>query len=79
MIELISGTESPASNKSIRQVASIELLQNKFSGVELNSNKLKELIISFIDNLSSKKINTKEKKLWKRVQTLIPNIINDLP
>ena len=79
MIELISGTESPASNKSIRQVASIELLQNKFSGVEINSNKLKELIISFINNLNSKKINAKEKKLWKRVQTLIPNIINDLP
>ena len=79
MIELISGTESPASNKSIRHVASIELLQNKFSGVEINSNKLKELIISFINNLNSKKINAKEKKLWKRVQTLIPNIINDLP
>ena len=79
MIELISGVESPASNKSIRQVVSIELLQNKFSGFEINSNKLKELIISFINNLNSKKINAKEKKLWKRVQTLIPNIINDLP
>lgn len=79
MIELISGTESPVSNKSIRQAASIELLQNKFSGFETNSNKLKELIISFINNLNSKKINAKEKKLWKRLQTLIPNIINDLP
>jgi hypothetical protein len=55
------------------------MLQNKFSGKSITDEEIKNLIIKFINNLHSKKINSDELKLWERMNEVFKRIINQLP
>jgi hypothetical protein len=57
----------------------LEMLQNKFSGTKTTNEEIKDLLISFINNLKSKKITANEKKLWKRVSEVITKLAKQLP
>ena len=74
-LELIAKIDPPASDKAIKQMLALEMLQNKFSGAKTTNEEIKDLLISFVNNLKSKKISAEEKKLWKRVS----EVINKLP
>ena len=79
MMELLAGIESPSGDIAIRQKLRLEMLQNKFTGSSTDTEKLKDLIIDFINNLQSKKLNAKELKLWKRAQEPILGLAKNLP
>ena len=64
-LELIAKIDPPASDKAIKQMLALEMLQNKFSGAKTTNEEIKDLLISFVNNLKSKKISAEEKKLWK--------------
>ena len=55
----------PAADKIIKQKLALEMLQNKFSGGKNEEDEIKDLLIDFINNLQSNKINANEKKLWE--------------
>ena len=78
-LELIATIDPPASDKAIKQMLALEMLQNKFSGTKTTNEEIKDLLISFINNLESKKITAGEKKLWKRVSNVINNLSRQLP
>jgi hypothetical protein len=78
-LELIAKIDSPASDKAIKQMLALEMLQNKFSGAKTTNEEIKDLLISFINNLKSKKITADEKKLWKRVSEVITKLAKQLP
>jgi len=63
----------------VKQMLALEMLQNKFSGTKSTNEEIKDLIIAFINNLQSKKINAVETKLWKRVNEAIKNLADQLP
>ena len=69
----------PSSDKLIKQKLSLEMLQNKFSGSKNSEDEIKDLLIDFINNLQSNKINTTEKKLWKRISEAISKLVKLLP
>jgi hypothetical protein len=79
MLELIAQIEPPAKEKQLKQKLSLEMLQNKFSGKNSAETDIKDLLIGFINNLNSKKLNANEKKLWERVQVVIAKIAKKLP
>ncbi|MDG2346731.1 MAG: DUF349 domain-containing protein [SAR86 cluster bacterium] len=79
MLELIAQIEPPAKEKQLKQKLSLEMLQNKFSGKNSAKTDIKDLLIGFINNLNSKKLNANEKKLWERVQVVIAKIAKKLP
>jgi hypothetical protein len=78
-LELIAKIDPPASDKAIKQMLALEMLQNKFSGTKTTNEEIKDLLISFINNLKSKKITADEKKLWKRVSEVITKLAKQLP
>ena len=78
-LELIAKIDPPAADKAVKQILALEMLQNKFSGTKSTNEEIKDLIIAFINNLQSKKINTVETKLWKRVNEAIKNLADQLP
>ena len=78
-LELIAKIDPPATDKAVKQILALEMLQNKFSGTKSTNEEIKDLIIAFINNLQSKKINTVETKLWKRVNEAIKNLADQLP
>ena len=78
-LELIAKIDPPASDKSIKQLLALEMLQNKFSGAKTTNQEIKDLLIAFINNLESKKISAGEKKLWKRVSEVINKVSKQLP
>jgi len=78
-LELIAKIDPPTSDKAIKQLLALEMLQNKFSGVKTTNEEIKDLLISFINNLESKKISAGEKKLWKRVSEVINKVSKQLP
>ena len=71
--------EPPSSDKLIKQKLSLEMLQNKFSGSKNSEEEIKDLLIDFINNLQSNKINATEKKLWKRITEAISQLVKLLP
>lgn len=79
MLELIAKIDPPSSDKILKQKLSLEMLQNKFSGKSITDEEIKNLIIKFINNLHSKKINSDELKLWERMNEVFKRIINQLP
>ena len=79
MLELIAKIDPPSSDKILKQKLSLQMLQNKFSGKSITDEEIKNLIIKFINNLHSKKINSDELKLWKRMNEVFKRIINQLP
>jgi hypothetical protein len=78
-LELIAKIDPPASYKAIKQMLALEMLQNKFSGAKTTNEEIKDLLISFVNNLKSKKITADEKKLWKRVSEVITKLAKQLP
>ena len=78
-LELIAKIDPPASDKAIKQMLALEMLQNKFSGAKTTNEEIKDLLISFVNNLKSKKITADEKKLWKRVSEVINKLAKLLP
>tara|TARA_B100000401_G_scaffold320209_1_gene221592 strand:- start:26 stop:592 length:567 start_codon:yes stop_codon:yes gene_type:complete len=78
-LELIAKIEPPAADKIIKQKLALEMLQNKFSGGKNEEDEIKGLLIDFINNLQSNKINTNEKKLWKRISEVLSKLANQLP
>jgi len=78
-LELIAKIDPPASDKAIKQLLALEMLQNKFSGAKTTNEEIKDLLISFINNLESKEISAGEKKLWKRVTEVINKLSKQLP
>ena len=78
-LELIAKIDPPASDKAIKQMLALEMLQNKFSGAKTTNEEIKDLLISFVNNLKSKKISAEEKKLWKRVSEVINKLAKQLP
>ena len=78
-LELIAKIDPPASDKAIKQMLALEMLQNKFSGAKTPSDEIKDLLISFVNNLKSTKISADEKKLWKRVSEVINKLAKQLP
>ena len=55
------------------------MLQNKFSGKSISKHEIKDLLIQFITNLQSQKINSNEIKLWKRVSEVLVKVGDQLP
>ena len=78
-LELMAKIDPPASDKAIKQMLALEMLQNKFSGTKSTNEEIKDLLISFVNNLKSKKITTEEKNLWKRVTKAINDLAKQLP
>jgi len=78
-LELIAKIDPPASDNAIKQMLALEMLQNKFSGAKTTNEEIKDLLISFVNNLKSKKISAEEKKLWKRVSEVINKLAKLLP
>ena len=79
MMELMAGIESPDSDKAIKQLLTLEMLQNKFSQQVGETEKLKGLLITFISNLKAKKLSAAESKLWKRAQAALSVLAKHLP
>ena len=46
---------------------------------DFKHDEIKDLLIKFINNLQSKKINSNELKLWKRMNKVFDKIISQLP
>jgi hypothetical protein len=78
-LELIAKIDPPTSDKAIKQMLALEMLQNKFSGAKTTNEEIKDLLISFVNNLKSKKISAEEKKLWERVREVINKLAKLLP
>jgi len=78
-LELMAKIDPPPSDKAIKQMLALEMLQNKFSGTKSTNEEIKDLLISFVNNLKSKKITTEEKNLWKRVSKAINDLAKQLP
>jgi hypothetical protein len=55
------------------------MLQNKFSGKSKTNIEIKELLIKFVNNLQSKKVNANEMKLWKRINEVLSKVATQLP
>ena len=79
MMELMAGIESPQADKAIKQKLTLEMLQNKFSQGIQESEKLKGLMVSIINNLKAKKLSPPELKLWKRAQIALNDLAKYLP
>ena len=78
-LELIAQIDPPKSNQALKQKLSLEMLQNKFSGKSISKHEIKDLLIQFITNLQSQKINSNEIKLWKRVSEVLVKVGDQLP
>mgnify|MGYP002630991512 FL=1 len=79
MMELMAGIESADSDKAIKQLLTLEMLQNKFSQQVGETEKLKGLLITFISNVKAKKLSAAESKLWKRAQAALSELAKHLP
>jgi len=79
MMELMAGIECPASDKTIKQKLTLEMLQNKFSQGAKENERLKELLLSIVNNLKAKKLSAPESKLWKRAQVALSDLATHLP
>ena len=79
MIELLAGLEPPSEDKDIKQKLTLQMLQNKFSSSSNENDQVKDLLIVFIHNIKSKKLNAKELKLWSRIQVCLTSLSKTLP
>jgi hypothetical protein len=52
----------------------MEMLTNKFNKISDNLNSIEELLIHFINNISSKPTSA-EKNLWKRIAKTIESLV----
>ena len=79
MMELMAGIECPSADKAIKQKLTLEMLQNKFSQGIKESERLKGLLVTIVNNLKAKKLSAPESKLWKRAQVALNDLAKHLP
>ena len=73
-LEALAGIDSLKKDSKLRQSIQIEMLTNKFNKVSNQLSSVDDLLIHFINNISSKP-TTAEKTLWKRVSKTIEILI----
>ena len=73
-LEALAGIDSLKKDSKLRQSIQIEMLTNKFNKTSNQLNSLEDLLIHFINNISSKP-TAAEKTLWKRVSKTIEILI----
>ena len=73
-LEAIAGIDSLKKDAQLRQSIQMEMLTNKFNKVADNLSSVDDLIIHFINNISSKPTAT-EKTLWKRISKTIETLL----
>ena len=55
------------------------MLKNKFSQGVKESERLKGLLVTIVNNLKAKKLSAPESKLWKRAQIALNDLAKHLP
>jgi len=73
-LEALAGIDSLKKDAQLRQSIQMEMLTNKFNKVPDKLNSLDDLIIHFINNISSKP-TAAEKTLWKRISKTIETLL----
>ena len=73
-LEAIAGIDSLKKDAQLRQSIQMEMLTNKFNKVADNLSSVDDLIIHFINNISSKP-TAAEKTLWKRISKTIETLL----
>ena len=73
-LEAIAGIDSLKKDAQLRQSIQMEMLTNKFNKVADKLNSVDDLIIHFINNISSKP-TAAEKTLWKRISKTIETLL----
>ena len=73
-LEALAGIDSLKKDAQLRQSIQMEMLTNKFNKVADNLSSLDDLIIHFINNISSKP-TAAEKTLWKRISKTIETLL----
>ena len=71
----MAGLDSLKKDSEIRQTIQLEMLTNKFKKSLNNLDSLDDLIIHFFNNIS-KKPDTAEKNLWKRISVSIKKLLS---
>ena len=73
-LETLAGIDSLKKDVQLRQSIQMEMLTNKFNKISDNLNSIEELLIHFINNISSKPTSA-EKNLWKRIAKTIESLV----
>ena len=73
-LEALAGIDSLKKDAQLRQSIQMEMLTNKFNRVADKLNSADDLIIHFINNISSKP-TAAEKTLWKRISKTIETLL----
>lgn len=73
-LEALAGIDSLKKDAQLRQSIQMEMLTNKFNKVADKLNSVDDLIIHFINNISSKP-TAAEKTLWKRISKTIETLL----
>ena len=73
-LEALAGIDSLKKDAQLRQSIQMEMLTNKFNKVADNLSSLDDLIIHFINNISSNP-TAAEKTLWKRISKTIETLL----
>ena len=73
-LEALAGIDSLKKDAQLRQSIQMEMLTNKFNKVADNLSSVDDLIIHFINNISSKP-TAAEKTLWKRISKTIETLL----
>ena len=73
-LEALAGIDSLKKDSKLRQSIQIEILTNKFNKVSNQLNSVDDLLIHFINNITSKP-TAAEKTLWKRVSKTIEILV----
>jgi len=73
-LEALAGIDSLKKDAQLRQSIQMEMLTNKFNKVADRLNSVDDLLVHFINNISSKP-TTAEKTLWKRISKTIGTLL----
>ena len=73
-LEALAGIDSLKKDAQLRQSIQMEMLTNKFNKVSDNLNSFDDLLIHFLNNISTK-LTSSEKTLWKRVSKTIEILV----
>lgn len=73
-LEALAGIDSLKKDAQLRQSIQMEMLTNKFNKVADRLNSVDDLLVHFINNISSKP-TTAEKTLWKRISKTIETLL----
>ena len=73
-LEALAGIDSLKKDAQLRQSIQMEMLTNKFNKIADKLNSVDDLIIHFINNISSKP-TAAEKTLWKRISKTIETLL----